>query len=269
MPQRYKEVGRWRQVMSDEIFYLQLWNIISYNSSLITYHPNVYLCKKFFSMSLKAVLFDMDGVIVDTEPLHRKAYFKMFNELEIEVSEDLYTSFTGASTKRVCETLIREYNLSHTHEHLTDIKRTFFKDYFYNDADFDLIPGVRKLIEHYYENGVKLIVASSASMTTIKMVFEKFGLEKYFSGKISGADLKESKPHPEIFLLAAKMAGEPNENCMVIEDSTNGILAAHKANIFCAAYQSQHSKQQDYSLANITVSDYTELELDKISNYFQ
>ncbi|EJL74966.1 HAD family hydrolase [Chryseobacterium populi] len=220
-------------------------------------------------MSLKAVLFDMDGVIVDTEPLHRKAYFKTFNELEIEVSEDLYTSFTGASTKRVCETLINEFNLSHTHEGIAGIKRTYFKDYFYNDEDFDLIPGVRKLIEHYHENGIKLILASSATMTTINMVFEKFGLAKYFSGKISGADLKESKPHPEVFLLAAEMAGEPVENCMVIEDSTNGILAAHRAHIFCAAYKSEHSKNQDYTLANIVVSDYSELELDKISNYFK
>lgn len=219
-------------------------------------------------MSLKAVLFDMDGVIVDTEPLHRKAYFKTFNQLEIEVSEDLYTSFTGASTKRVCENLISEFNLSHTHEDITNIKRTHFKDYFYNDEEFDLIPGVRKLIEHYYENNVKLIVASSASMTTINMVFEKFGLEKYFSGKISGADLKESKPHPEIFQLAAKMANEPIENCMVIEDSTNGILAAHKANIFCTAYKSFHSHNQDYSLANIVISDYSEIEVDKISKHF-
>lgn len=220
-------------------------------------------------MSLKAVLFDMDGVIVDTEPLHRKAYFKMFNDLGIEVSEDLYTSFTGFSTKKTCNTLIEKYNLDKTHEELTERKRVYFKDYFDHDTEFDLIPGVRKLIEHYYENNVKLIVASSASMITINMVFEKFGLEKYFSGKISGAELKESKPHPEVFLLAAEMAGEPVENCMVIEDSTNGILAAHRANIFCTAYKSEHSNNQDYSLANILVSDYSEIELDKISSYFQ
>lgn len=219
-------------------------------------------------MSLKAVLFDMDGVIVDTEPLHRKAYFKMFDDLKIEVSEDLYTSFTGNSTKKVCETLIQKYNLPHTHEQLADIKRAYFKDYFYNDADFDLIPGVRKLIEHYYENKVQLIIASSASMVTINMVFEKFELEKYFNGKISGAELKESKPHPEVFLLAAQVANEPLENCMVIEDSTNGILAAHRAHIFCAAYRSEHSVNQDYSLADITISDYSELELDRISKHF-
>jgi len=219
-------------------------------------------------MSLKAVLFDMDGVIVDTEPLHRKAYFKIFNDLGIDVPEDLYTSFTGASTKRVFETLIAQFNLSQTYEDLATIKRNYFKDYFYNDEKFDLIPGVKDLIQHYYENGITLILASSATMNTINMVFEKFELEKYFNGKISGAELKESKPHPEVFLLAAEMAGEPVENCMVIEDSTNGILASHRANIFCAAYRSLHSKNQDYTLANIVVSDYEELELDKISKYF-
>lgn len=210
----------------------------------------------------------MDGVIVDTEPLHRKAYFKTFDQLGIDVSEELYTSFTGASTKKVCETIIEKFNLSQTFEEIAEIKRAHFKDYFYHDEDFDLISGVRKLIEHYYENGIKLILASSATMTTINMVFEKFELEKYFSGKISGADLKESKPHPEIFIKAAGMANEPIENCMVIEDSTNGILAAHRANIFCAAYKSMHTHNQDYSLANIIVSDYSELEVGKISKFF-
>ncbi|SHG82589.1 HAD family hydrolase [Chryseobacterium vrystaatense] len=219
-------------------------------------------------MSLKAVLFDMDGVIVDTEPLHRKAYFKTFDELGITVSEDLYTSLTGASTKRVAETLIGKYNLTQTYETIAAIKRAHFKDYFDNDEEFDLIPGVKELIKHYHENGVKLILASSATMITINMVFEKFGLEQYFSGKISGAALKESKPHPEVFLLAAEMAEEPAENCMVIEDSTNGILAASRAEIFCAAYRSPHSKNQDYTLADIVVSDYEELELDKLSKYF-
>ena len=218
-------------------------------------------------MPLKAVLFDMDGVIVDTEPLHRKAYFKMFDDLAIEVSDDSYTSFTGASTKKVCTTIIKNFDLKRNHEDLSAIKRVYFKDYFYNDADFNLIPGVKKLIENYYENRVKLVLASSASMVTIDMVFEKFGLEKYFIGKISGADLKESKPHPEIFLLAAKIANEPKKNCLVIEDSTNGIAAAHAAGIFCAAYKSEHSSGQNYEKANLVISDFEEITFDNMKNF--
>ena len=219
-------------------------------------------------MPLKAVLFDMDGVIVDTEPLHRKAYFKMFDDLGIEVSEDYYVTFTGSSTQSVMERLKEKFNLNQSWQDLAKIKRTYFKHYFDNDPDFDLLPGVRSLIEHYFENNIKLVLASSAHMNTINWVFEKFGLEKYFVGKISGADLKESKPHPEIFILASKIAEEPKENCMVIEDSTNGIEAAFRAGIFCSAYRSEHSVGQDYQKANLVVSDFSELEVEKISNYF-
>ncbi len=219
-------------------------------------------------MPLKAVLFDMDGVIVDTEPLHRKAYFKMFADLSITVTEELYTSFTGASTQKVCSTLAEKFNLGTSPEDLASIKRRYFKHYFDNDADFDLLPGVKNLIENYHSNGLKLILASSAHMNTINWVFEKFGLEKYFSGKISGASLKESKPHPEIFQLAAKLAGEPAQNCLVIEDSTNGILAAHAAGIFCVAYKSEHSAGQDYSKANMVISDFSEIAMEKIERFF-
>jgi HAD superfamily hydrolase (TIGR01509 family) len=219
-------------------------------------------------MPLKAVLFDMDGVIVDTEPLHRKAYFKMFDDLGIVVPEDLYTTFTGAATKKVCSILIEKYNLTNTVVELAAIKRKYFKYFFYHDEDFALLPGVEDLIKNYFENGIKLVLASSASMVTINMVFEKFGLEKYFLGKISGDDLKESKPNPEIFLLAAEIAQEPKENCVVIEDSTNGILAAHAAGIFCVAYKSEHSVHQHYEKANLLISDFQDIETEKIRRYF-
>ena len=219
-------------------------------------------------MPLKAVLFDMDGVIVDTEPLHRKAYFKMFEEFGATVTNEQYAGFAGACTKKVCETVIEQFNLNKTYEVLQDVKRQYFKQLFYSDSEFDLIPGVRKLIEHYYQNNIKMVLASSASKITIAMVFEKFGLEPYFDAKISGAELKESKPHPEIFLRAAHIADEPNANCMVIEDSTNGILAAHRAGIFCAGFKSSNTHGQDYSLANTVVTDFKELEIEKLKNFF-
>ncbi len=219
-------------------------------------------------MALKAVLFDMDGVIVDTEPLHRKAYFKMFETFDAAVSDELYATFAGASTRKVCQTVIDQFGLNQTFQELQDVKRDYFKDLFYSDLEFELISGVRKLIEHYYENDIKLVLASSASNLTIEMVFEKFGLDKYFVGKISGAELKESKPHPEIFLKAAEIASENKENCMVIEDSTNGILAAHRAGIFCAGFKSAHTIGQDYTLADVLVTNFSELEVDKVNKYF-
>ncbi len=95
--------------------------------------------------------------------------------------------------------------------------------------NFDLIPGVRKLIEHYHENGIKLILASSATMVPINMVFENSDWSPISVERSSGADLKESKPHPEVFFWQLKWLENLFENCMVIEDSTNGILAATPA----------------------------------------
>ncbi len=219
-------------------------------------------------MALQAVLFDMDGVIVDTEPLHRKAYFQVFSDLGMDVSEKLYTSFTGLSTFRTIENLKENFDIPLETQEVMRRKRAYFKTYFDTDPDFDLIPGVKDLIIRYYEAGITLVLASSATMTSINMMFDRFDLHGYFKGKISGADLAESKPNPEIFLKAAEISGQPKEKCMVIEDATNGILAAHRAGIFCSAYRSQHSKQQDYSLANLVVSDFRELEPEKINSYF-
>ncbi len=219
-------------------------------------------------MPLKAILFDMDGVIVDTEPLHRKAYFKTFDELNIEVTPQLYASFTGCSTQKVCESLIFNFNLEHSWNEIAVLKRAYFKELFDHDPTFDLLPGVKNLIQHYHQNGLTLVLASSAHMNTINWVFERFDLERYFQGKISGADLKASKPHPEIFEKAAQMAREDKRDCMVIEDSTNGILASHRAGIFCAAYKSPHSEGQDYTNANIVVNDFDELRLEKIAAHF-
>ena len=152
---------------------------------------------------LKAVLFDMDGVIVDTEPLHHKAYQMMFNDFEIKVSESMYHGFTGQSTRSICEFLCEHYILKAKPIDLERTKRDHFTRLFFEDPDLHLIDGVEELIKNYYNNGLTLIVASSASMFTINNVMKRFRLDTYFKDKLSGADLKASKPHPEIFANAA------------------------------------------------------------------
>lgn len=212
-------------------------------------------------MKIHAVLFDMDGVIVDTEPLHHKAYYKMFEENGIIVEEDLYQSFTGQTTHHVCSQLKDIFDLKQSPEELVQTKRRYFRDYFDHDPDFDLLPGVKDLIRFYHENGIKLILASSASRNTINWVLSRFDLDRYFMDRISGAELKASKPHPEIFMKAAQMAGESLENCIVIEDSTNGIKAAKSAGIYCIAYRSPHSKNQDYTLADMLIDDFSKAKI--------
>jgi len=209
----------------------------------------------------------MDGVIVDTEPLHQKAYYKMFNDFEIDVSHNLYQSFTGQSTVNICRILCEEFNLNSHPNALVERKRFHFKNLFENDSKLSLIDGVLDLIKDYHRNGLTLVLASSASMTTINNVFSRFDLNQFFTAKLSGADLKASKPHPEIFIKAAKASGYKKNECIVIEDSTNGIKAAYDAGIYCIGFESVNSKNQDYTLANKVISDFTEITYDKTRSF--
>jgi HAD superfamily hydrolase (TIGR01509 family) len=126
------------------------------------------------------------------------------------------------------------------------------------------MPGVKDLIVDLYHNGIQLVVASSSEMEIINKVFERFNLNQYFTHKVSGNDFPESKPNPTIFLKAAELAQTPVENCIVIEDSTNGIKAANAANIFCVGYESLHSQMQDYSTADLVINHFNELNFDLI-----
>ena len=208
---------------------------------------------------IQTVIFDMDGVIVDTEPVHRYAYYKQFEELNIEVTEAMYTSFTGFSTRNTFQTLKEQFQLEHEVEDLIQRKRSIFNDAFDTKEDLELLEGVRALIEDLYQNGIQLIVASSASKVTIDRVFTRFGLHDFFTHIVSGEDFPKSKPHPAIFEHAASLSVAPKENCIVIEDSTNGVKAAKAAGIFCVGYNSEHSKDQNLAEADLVINHFKEL----------
>jgi beta-phosphoglucomutase len=218
---------------------------------------------------IKAVIFDMDGVIINSEPMHQKAYRMMFEKFNLNVSEQLYTSFTGMATLPICEKLCEVFALDHSPQVLVDTKRYFFKQLFENGEELKLIDGVLELIQHYHQLKITLILASSASMANINMTFQKFNLDPYFKAKISGAELKASKPHPEIFEKAVTLSGVSKEACFVIEDATNGIIAAKAAGLFCVAFDGGHSQHQNYTQADRVVTDFKSLQLENLKQLFE
>lgn len=208
---------------------------------------------------IRTVIFDMDGVIIDTEPIHHHAFFTQFAELGITVSDALYASFLGSSTRNVFQQLKQEFNLPQEVPALLQRKRELFNQAFDTDAGLDLLPGVRALIEDLQAHGVQLVLASSASKATIARVFQRFGLAPYFSHTVSGEDFAQSKPNPAIFLHAAELAQTLVGECIVIEDSANGVAAAKAAGIYCVGYASPHSAGQDLRLADRVIRDFSEL----------
>ena len=213
---------------------------------------------------VQTVIFDMDGVIVDTEPVHHFAYYQHFKELNIEVSDEMYRSFTGNSTRNIFQKLKAQFALQEDVEDLILRKRHLFNEAFDLKEDLYLIEGVEELIKDLHANGIQLIVASSASNVTINRVFTRFNLHQYFTHIVSGEDFPKSKPHPAIFEHAASLSIASKENCIVIEDSTNGIQAAVSAGIFCVGYDSFHSKDQDLSKANIIIRNFNVLNFEKV-----
>lgn len=210
------------------------------------------------------VIFDMDGVIVDTEPVHSYAYHEHFRRLGIDVSPELYATFTGKSTRNVYQLLKEKFGLTEEIPALIDAKRNIFNDAFDHKQDLFLLDGVENLIRELYADGFQLILASSSSKVTIDRVFRRFGLYRYFSHVVSGEDFPESKPDPAIFVEAARLSGQPKENCVVIEDSTNGVKASKAAGITCIGYDSPHSKLQDLSEADFVVAQFEALNAAKI-----
>lgn len=216
---------------------------------------------------IQTVIFDMDGVIVDTEPIHHYAFYQHFKELDIEVSAEMYALFTGNSTKNVFEKLIATFNLQHDINSLINRKRDLFNEAFDKKKDLFLLDGVLNLIKNLNRNNIQLILASSSANVTIEKIFKRFDLHQYFSHIVSGEDFPKSKPDPAIFVHAAFLSNTKKENCIIIEDSTNGIVAAKAAGIFCIGYDSPNSKFQDYSQSDFVISNFSELNYEIIRNF--
>jgi HAD superfamily hydrolase (TIGR01509 family) len=173
----------------------------------------------------------------------------------------------GNSTRNTFQKLKELFPIDLEVEDLIQRKRTIFNDAFDNKEDLELLEGVEKLIQDLHGKGMQLIVASSAAKVTIDRVFKRFNLHQYFSHIVSGEDFPNSKPHPAIFEFAADLSIASKENCIVIEDSTNGIIAAKAAGIFCIGYNSEHSKLQDLSKADVVINHFDELSFEILSKF--
>ena len=202
----------------------------------------------------------MDGVIIDSEPIHQQLEFEMFAELGLHISEEEHKDYIGTSAIDMWTKIGERHNLTKSPKELLFYgRKKYWKSL--DEGKVPLVEGALDLINIFYENKFLIQVASSATRPTIDKVLEHFSLEKYFKYRIGGDEVSKSKPEPEIFLKAAQQSGSDPENCLVIEDSGNGVTAAKSAGMFCIGYENSGTGKQNLAHADVLVKNLNEIDL--------
>jgi len=209
--------------------------------------------------NIKAVIFDMDGVLVDSEPFHVKIEKLMFEKVGLDISDEEHASYMGIATDVMWQKIIEIRNLSLNVEEMTQLTNSGGLPFFEKLDKIEPMPGLVRLLDQLKEKNIPVAVASSSDSETINIIMKKSGLRKYFLYTISSELAGKSKPAPDVFLYTAKLLNVYPENCLVIEDSKNGIKAAKTAGMVCVAYSGAVSDNQDQTEADVIFDDYTKL----------
>ncbi len=208
----------------------------------------------------KAVIFDLDGVIIDTKMLHYKAWKQFFNERGTAHSFAEFKRHFGKTNQLVFEKLIPGLNQKQIAK-LSSHKEALYRQL----AIGSLKPtkGTVKLMKQLKKEGYKIALGTSAPAQNIQFTMDQIGIEKYFDAVVNGSDVKKGKPHPDIFLLCSKKINVAPENCTVIEDSKPGVEAAKRAGMKCIAVETTHTKKE-LSQADMTLKDMTKITITKV-----
>ncbi len=212
---------------------------------------------------IKAVIFDMDGVIVDTEPISDQHAAHFLSQLGIDIPADFNDKFRGRTSLDFCRGMIEEFKLDKSVDELVIQLRESHLKFVITHPDLKLIEGVENLIKKIHKKKLKLAVASSAGPKRINAILDLFGIKKYFQTIVSGDDVKKGKPDPGIFLIAARRLKVDPNLCVVIEDSTNGVLAAKSAGMKCIGFAGMSHNKSDLSEADLVIKDFSDTRVDK------
>lgn len=230
------------------------------------YKKNSTFGKYFYTkpMRKKAFLFDMDGVLIDSEPIHYEIMTRVFEKLHLNLTTSYRHSLTGMAGIPIWEKLKTDYQLPKTASEYLQFHREIFYEAL-TDYEIEPISGIRELISLLKENGYKIAVASSSEKKLIHTFLNKANLLNEFETIVSGADLPKSKPFPDVFLKTAELLQVAPEECIVLEDSKNGVTAAKAANMFCYGFQNPNSGEQDLTHADKIIFSINEITLNELN----
>ena len=211
---------------------------------------------------IKAVIFDLDGVIVESEHIHIEAEKQTMLKHGVHITSEELHKYTGTTAKHMFTELIGKYKLNTTFEKtFSEKEEILFK---LLKEDTRPTKGIIKLLQKLKQRNIKLAIASSSHRRLINFVLERLNIEASFDSIIGAEDITHSKPNPEIFLKTAeKLVVSPAE-CCVVEDAALGVEAAKRAGMKCIGYRNPNSGDQDLSKADIAIDDFSKLDIEEM-----
>jgi HAD superfamily hydrolase (TIGR01509 family) len=210
------------------------------------------------------IIFDMDGVIIDSEPVHRKVEKEIFTELGLSITDEQLKNYTGTSSHEMWTEIINSNQLELSPAEITRINHERYIRHLKTLTKLPAVNGVKELITSLFHSGKKLVLASSSSREQIEFILRELKIRNCFLHIVSGAELPKSKPHPMIFLKAAALVNAEPKECLVIEDSNHGVTAAKAAGMRCIGFINPNSGNQDLTQADITITDFSKLNIDEV-----
>ena len=191
---------------------------------------------------IAAVIWDMDGVLADTAPHHLLAWQETFAKRGINFTEADFKRGFGIRNDAIIKNTLGEQVTEAEIETIAREKEATFRRII--GKDVKPLPGALELLQALDERGVKMAIASSTTIENIRLIIGSLGIKKYFKAVVTGHDVTEGKPSPQVFLLAAKRLGAEPRNCIVFEDAVAGVKAAKSAGMYCVAVSNTHPREK-------------------------
>ncbi len=213
---------------------------------------------------IKAVIFDMDGVLINSQETHYKADIKAIKEVGFDVDLSFVMKGAGTSTFERFSKWKNELGYKKDVKEVSERREEIMKELLINDG-VDGVDGAKELLIDIKKNNIKTAVASSSSYELIYTVIDALGERELFDKILSGEDVENGKPAPDVFLKAAEILGVKPSECIVIEDSTNGVKAGVAAGMKVLGYINPTSGEQDLSKASCITDDFKKYNFEKLS----
>ena len=201
------------------------------------------------STSAAAVIFDLDGTLVDSEPHYYEAGRRALAEHGVtDFTWQGHIRFVGVGSREIMETLCAEYDIAAPVEQLLEEKNRIYLQLAAHSTP--VFPGMRRLVEQLHGAAYPLAVASGSLRATVDAVLEGAGLADLLPVRVSAEEVAHGKPEPDVFLEAARRLGVPPRRCVVLEDAPPGAEAAHRAGMRCVAVPYLRGTEADPAFAS-------------------